>query len=274
MKHSKIFVFLGGALLGTAVTVAVFSFSANKSARQTESGISETRNVFRGGFQGAQPAPADDPMPSDQKTAKPATATSSLTEVSAMPGKSAQPALDLPAPSSRPPVSSALPVAQSSHVASMSAPRQTAARQPGAGTGSSNPVPSSSGITYSSSTPMTGSFSSGATAGTETLTIGPTDVVPAALALPNPAANLTSQQQALADQMGQQFLQGVTAGAPAAGSSAQASNTASSGNTVNQQTWSQNQKLSDVMYKLYFGYQAYNVQSAAAYRQSLQNSGQ
>ena len=121
---------------------------------------------------------------------------------------------------------------------------------------------------------MAGSFASGGTEGSDPLSIGPTDVVPAALALPNPAANLTSQQQALADQMGQQFLQGVTAGSPAAGSSAQASNTASSGNTVNEQTWSQNQKLSDAMYKLYFGYQAYNVQSAAAYRQSLQNSGQ
>ena len=113
---------------------------------------------------------------------------------------------------------------------------------------------------------MPGSFASGTAAGSDALTIGPTDVVPAALAPPNPAANLTPQQQALADQMGQQFLQGVTAGTPAA--------TGSSGNAVNQQTWSQNQKLSDSMYKLYFGYQAYNVQSANAYRQSLQSSGQ
>jgi len=286
MKHSQILVLLGGVLLGSTVTAAVLVplLSASKPAgvitatpaSQPENRISETRNVLRGGLQGTQPAPAEDPKPSDQKTAKPVTATSSRTDVSAPPGNSAQPALASPVPSSRPPVSSALPVAQTSHVASLPAPRQVSGAQPAASSSSSGGVPASS--MSSASAPMPGSFSSG-TAGSDALTIGPTDVVPAALAPPNPAAKLTPQQQALADQMGQKFLQAATtpAGSAAPGSpaaaTAQTGNAAASGNAVNQQTWSQNQKLSDAMYKLYFGYQAYNVQSANAYRASLQSSG-
>ena len=272
MKYSQIPVLMCGVLLGSAVTAAVIVplLSANKPAgvvagaptRQPENRISETHKVFRGGFQGAQPAPADDPKPSDQQAAKPA--TSSREEVSALPGNSAQPALAAPAPSSR--VSSALPAAQTSHVASMPAPRQVSGPQP---------VSSSSSMS-SASAPMAGSFSSGNAS--NALTIGPTDVVPAALAPPNPAANLTPQQQALADQLGQQFLQAVAAGSPAgAGSSAnaQTGTTAPSGSTPSQQqTWSQNQKLSDAMYKLFFGGQAFLVQNMNAYRQSLQNSGQ
>ena len=267
MKYSQIPVLMCGVLLGSAVTAAVIVplLSANKPAgvvagapaRQPENRISETHKVFRGGFQGAQTAPAVDPKPSDQQAAKPA--TSSREEVSALPGNSAQPALAAPAPSSR--VSSALPAAQTSHVASMPAPRQVSGPQP---------VSSSSSMS-SASAPMAGSFSSGNAS--NALTIGPTDVVPAALAPPNPAAKLTPPQQALADQMGQQFLQAATIPAGSAATGSPAAATAQTGNTANQQTWSQNQKLSDAMYKLYFGYQAYNVQSANAYRSSLQSSG-
>ena len=275
MKHSKITVLLCGVLLGSAFTAAILVplLSANKPggvviatapANQPENAISKTRNVFRGGLEGVQPSPAADPKPSDQKAANPVAATSSRVEVSAMPRNPAQPALAAPAPSSR--VSSALPAAQTSNVASLPAPRQVSGPQP---------ISSSPSIS-SASAPMPGSFSSGTLS--DALTIGPSDVVPAALAPPNPAANLTPQQQALADQLGQQFLQAVAAGSPAgAGSSAhaQTGTTAPSGSTPSQQqTWSQNQKLSDAMYKLFFGGQAFLVQNMNAYRQSLQNSGQ
>ncbi len=103
----------------------------------------------------------------------------------------------------------------------------------------------------------------GTTSGTpstgQTIEIGPEATIPASLAPANPAAKLTPEEQQLADDLGNQFLDTVGTAPPS--------------DPATTDTWDKAQRQNDALYKLYFGYQAYNAQSAAAYRESLQAAG-
>lgn len=147
---------------------------------------------------------------------------------------------------------------------SYSAPEASSmSSEPGSNASASAPY----GASYGSSQAPAGSYGysapvqggSGAAPTSSTIEIGPAATIPASLAQPNPAAKLTPEEQSLAQDLGKQFLDTVGNASPSDPAAAD--------------TWDKAQRQNDALYKLYFGYQAYNTQSASAYRDSIQSSG-
>ena len=107
---------------------------------------------------------------------------------------------------------------------------------------------------YGYTAPIQGGSSSAAPAGS-TIEVGPAVNIPASLAQPTPAAKLTPEEQSLAQDLGKQFLDEVGGTAPT--------------DPAGENAWNKAQQKNDDLYKLYFGYQAYNAQSGSAYRDSI-----
>ncbi len=90
--------------------------------------------------------------------------------------------------------------------------------------------------------------------------VGPEVTVPAALAPQTDQTAESPEKQAVVDAMAEDFLNAV-------------GNTTPSDEAAVQK-WKANQLASDDLYKLYFGYQAYNQKSAAAAFSAWQESQQ